>query len=80
MSSFLFEEFPTLRVLVGRRDHVLLREWKMPDEDPASLPESHGRACGFADLDPEGSGIEAGLLGLVWVEDRVRSGRLTHRG
>ena len=61
MSSFLFEEFPTLRVLVGRRDHVPLREWKMPDEDPASLPESHGRACGFADLDPEGSDIEAGV-------------------
>ena len=33
----------------------------MPEEDSASLPETHRWACGFADLDPEGSDIEAGI-------------------
>lgn len=33
----------------------------MPDEDSASLPETHRRECGFADLDPEGSDVEAGI-------------------
>lgn len=33
----------------------------MPDEDSASLPETHRQECGFADLDPEGSDVEAGI-------------------
>ena len=33
----------------------------MPDEDSASLPETHRPECGFADLDPEGSDVEAGI-------------------
>lgn len=49
---------------MGKREHIPLWEWKRPDGGSASLPESQGQECGFADLDSVGSNMEAGTAGI----------------